>query len=311
MGESAHSALHNPPKDVKLIGFPDSGYPDLLRNIPDPPPYFWYKGNENGFKLPCVSIVGTRRASDYGKRVAHRIAFELASAGLCIVSGLAYGIDKAAHEGALDAGGTTIAVLGSGVEEVYPRQHQSIARQITQRGCLISEYEPDVRPDKTHFPERNRIISGLSHATIVVEAFQKAGALITAHLCIEQKRDLYAVPGRIDEGTSVGTNALLEASAAAVFRSSEQLLEEYSRRGWFQQDHEKTPELSPTPESKKPRTRLENDVLACLSDRSLHIDEIETTLDFPGGALWSALLHLECDGLIRAVEGNYYERSRW
>ncbi|NQV72287.1 DNA-protecting protein DprA [bacterium] len=291
-----------------MLGYSDSDYPDLLRHISDPPPYFWVKGQGESLQMPCVAVVGTRRASAYGRRTAHRLAFELARSGICVVSGLAYGIDRAAHEGALDAGGKTIAVLGSGVHQIYPREHRALAQKIEKQGCIVSEFEPQTRPERTHFPQRNRIISGLSRATIVVEAFEKAGALVTAALCIDQKRDLYAVPGRIDDATSSGTNALLEASAAAVLTRPEQIITEMRSRGWLSRGGTGAEERVETPPV-LPRSKLENQILDCLSTTHRHIDEIEACLEYPDASLWTALLQLECDGLIHALEGNYYERT--
>lgn len=287
-----------------LIGYPDRTYPTILKEIDDPPPFLWYRGNLDCLTAPCVAIVGTRRASAYGKRTAHRMGYELASAGITVVSGLAYGIDKAAHEGALDAGGPTIAVLGSGLDQIYPREHRALALKIEASGCLISEFRPDTLPDPKHFPQRNRIISGLSKATIVVEAFEKAGALITANLCIDQKRDLYAVPGRIDEETSSGTNALLASSAAQVLCSANQILIDFGLYGIPQTGIYSESQAS----SFGPRSKMEQDILDTLRSRSRHIDDLEEALEFPGPDLWSTILKLEFDGEIRAIEGNRYER---
>lgn len=287
-----------------MIGYSDRAYPTVLKEIDDPPPFLWYRGDLDCLTAPCVAVVGTRRASAYGKRTAHRLGYALASAGITIVSGLAYGIDKAAHEGALDAGGQTVAVLGSGLNQIYPRGHRALALKIEASGCLLSEFRPDTLPDPKNFPQRNRIISGLSKATIVVEAFEKAGALITANLCIDQKRDLYAVPGRIDEETSSGTNALLASSAAQALCSANQVLIDLGLYG------------KPIPgiytEGESPsfvlRSKMEQDILDTLRSRSRHIDDLEEALEFPGPDLWSTILKLECDGEIRAIEGNRYER---
>ena len=184
---------------------------------------------------------------------------------------------------------------------------ESLLKKIEDQGCVVSEFEPQTRPERTHFPQRNRIISGLSRATIVVEAFEKAGALVTAALCIDQKRDLYAVPGRIDDATSSGTNSLLEASAAAVLTRPEQIIADMRARGWLSSQgvEDKPVETAPI----LPRSKLEFQILDCLSTTHRHIDEIEACLEYRDASLWTALLQLECDGLIRALEGNYYERT--
>lgn len=287
-----------------IIGYSDQAYPTILKEIDDPPPFLWYRGNLDSLAAPCVAIVGTRRASAYGIRTAHRLGYSLASAGVTIVSGLAHGIDKAAHEGALDAGGLTVAVLGSGLNHIYPREHRGLALKIASTGCLLTEFRPETRPNPNHFPQRNRIISGLSKATIVVEAFEKAGALITANLCIDQKRDLYAVPGRIDEETSSGTNALLASSAAQVLCSANQVLMDLGLCG--NPAHRKYAERQET--TFVLRSKMEQDILDTLQSRSRHIDDLEEALEFPGPDLWSTILKLECDGEIRAIEGNRYER---
>lgn len=291
-----------------LVGFPDPVYPALLREIDDPPPFFWTKGDITTLSMPCVAIVGTRRASAYGRRTAHRLAFELASAGLCIVSGLAYGIDRAAHEGALDARGSTVAVLGSGIDQIYPREHRALARKIEESGCIVTEFPPGTPPDATNFPLRNRVISGMCGATVVVEAFEKAGALITASLCNEQGRELYVVPGRIDEATSCGTNALLAQTSAHLLSSSRQIVQEYEARGWLggREDADRPEPVAAV----LPRARLETAILDVLGRSEMQINDLEEALDFPGGGLWTALLLLECDGLIKALPGNRYESAQ-
>ncbi len=316
----AFSRLSSPGSAISvdsMIGYPDAEYAKMLKEIDDPPPFLWFKGDLASLVAPCVAIVGTRRASDYGRRTAYRLAFDLATAGVTVVSGLAYGIDRAAHEGALDAGGLTVAVLGSGLGQVYPRGHRSLASKITESGCLLSEFGPDTLPEPQHFPQRNRIISGLSNATIVVEAFEKAGALITAGFCIDQKRELYAVPGRIDEETSRGTNALIASCAAQLLFSSAQVLVDLEgTKVLAHHQVEKDPlgqrlkHQMIEPHASIPRPKMEQDILDTLMASSKHIDDLDAALEFPGPELWSTILKLECDGEIRALEGNRYERVK-
>lgn len=295
---------------LRLVGFPDTDYSVVLREIHSPPSLLWLKGTLTDLNQPCIAIVGTRRASAYGRRTAHRLAFELASEGVVVVSGLAYGIDAAAHEGALDAGGQTIAVLGSGIEEIYPRTHKDLAARITGSGCLVSELHPRARPKPEHFPIRNRIISGLCPALIIVEAFEKAGALITARSALDEGRDLYIVPGRIDEETSTGTNLSLLRGEGQILCSAEQVLTDYRERNLLASDaasREQTPSLSAEISL---RSAIEKVILDHLSQSEMHIDELDRQLDFPASELWVALLNLECDGLIRALPGNLYEATR-
>jgi DNA processing protein len=190
-------------------------FPPLLRAIFDPPPRLYLRGEaeEDVLAKPAVSIVGARACSAYGAQVARRLGRELASAGLVVVSGLARGIDGEAHRGALEAGGLTVAVLGCGIDRDYPAAHAELARKIRERGLVVSEYEPGVEPAPWRFPARNRIIAGLSAATVVVEARDRSGALITADLALEEGRDVLAVPGEITSSLSAGTNALLKLGA--------------------------------------------------------------------------------------------------
>jgi DNA processing protein len=190
-------------------------FPQLLRAIFDPPPRLYIRGGAQDEVLanPAVSIVGARACSPYGGQVARRLGRELAGAGLVVVSGLARGIDGEAHRGALEAGGLTVAVLGCGIDRDYPAAHAELARKIRERGLVVSEYEPGVEPAPWRFPARNRIIAGLSAATVVVEARDRSGALITADLALEEGRDVLAVPGEITSSLSAGTNALLKLGA--------------------------------------------------------------------------------------------------
>lgn len=204
-------------KEGVAILFPDSAqYPQLLRHLPDPPPVLFVKGQLLPQDYYAVAIVGTRHATPYGLRQAERLAAGLAAAGFTIVSGLARGIDAAAHRGALSAGGRTLAVLGSGILNIYPPEHKDLAQRIAQQGALLSEFRPGEPPIGTRFPKRNRVISGLSWGTIVVEAGAKSGALITAQHALNQGREVFAVPGRADERTAQGCHRLLRDGATMV-----------------------------------------------------------------------------------------------
>jgi DNA processing protein len=190
-------------------------FPPLLRAIYDPPPRLYLRGAaEDVLARRTVAVVGARSCSPYGAHVARRLGRELAAAGLVVVSGLARGVDGEAHRGALEAGGLTVAVLGCGIDRDYPAAHSDLARRIREGGLIVSEYEPGVEPAPWRFPARNRIIAGLSAATVVVEARERSGALITADLALEEGRDVLAVPGEITSALSAGTNALLKLGAA-------------------------------------------------------------------------------------------------
>jgi DNA processing protein len=200
--------------ELRRLG--DASYPRALDDLPDPPATLWARGDLALLERPCVAIVGTRRATAYGERVARELARTLATAGAAVVSGLARGIDAAAHRGALDAGGATIAVLGTGLDVAYPKGHAALQRTIAERGLLLSELEPDDPAHGGSFPKRNRIIAALAKVTIVVEAGAKSGALITAAHALELDRPLAAVPGPIDIPQAQGSNELLRDGAIVV-----------------------------------------------------------------------------------------------
>lgn len=212
---------------VRIETLADPAYPSLLREIPDPPPVIYIRGTLEPADEVRLAIVGSRRATGYGLEVASLLASDLARRGATIVSGLARGIDGRAHLGALDAGGRTIAVLGSGLGRVYPREHRVLARRIVEQGgAVLSEYPFEMPPLSLCFPRRNRVISGLSAGIVVVEAAQASGALGTARLALEQGREVYAVPGPVTHATSVGTNGLLRAGAAHLACVAQDVLDE-------------------------------------------------------------------------------------
>ena len=193
-----------------------SRYPAWLRMVPDPPPVLWVKGDLDTLDVTSVAIVGSRAASQYARLVARELAAGLAEAGLVVTSGMARGVDGAAHEACLAAGGRTIAVFGTGVDVIYPPEHRELADRIAARGLLVSEFPPGTLPYKSNFPRRNRIISGLSRAVIIVEASEKSGSLITARTALEQGREVMAVPGSVLHGRNRGAHALIKDGAMPV-----------------------------------------------------------------------------------------------
>jgi DNA processing protein len=203
----------------------DPAYPPALAAIVDPPPVLWLRGNRAALDLPAVAIVGSRAGSPYALAAAERLAADLAARGLAIVSGLARGVDSAAHRGALSVGGTTLGVLGCGADVVYPKEHVALAREMIDRGALISELVPGTPPHPRFFPQRNRIISGLSRAVVVIEAGEKSGSLITARCALEQGREVLAVPGSILNGRNRGGHALLR-DGAKIVETADDILEE-------------------------------------------------------------------------------------
>jgi len=214
--------------DVSTVRVESPEYPALLREIGDPPPVLWVRGNRGVFSRPAVAIVGSRAASAYALAVAMRLGRELAERGLVVVSGLARGADGAAHRGCLGTGGQTVGVLGSGIDVVYPAEHRDLAVSVSKNGALVSELGPGAPPLPEHFPLRNRLISGISLAVVVVEAAEKSGSLITARFALEQGRDVCAVPGSVLGGRNRGAHALLK-DGAKVVESADDILEEL---GW-------------------------------------------------------------------------------
>jgi len=207
------------------LHFQDKDYPTNLRYVYQPPATIYLEGNIIAQDQIAIAIVGSRRATDYGLRNAERLGFELAAKGITIISGLARGVDSAAHRGALKAKGRTIAVLGSGLNKIYPPENKKLAQEVAQNGALISEFTPDTPPHRLNFPRRNRIISGLSLGVVVVEAAKRSGALITANFALEQGREVFALPGKVDSFTSGGVHDLIKEGAKLI-ESTEDIIEE-------------------------------------------------------------------------------------
>jgi DNA processing protein len=294
-----------------LISPWDERFPNRLREIYDPPGFLWMRGTLPTVERPMVTIVGTRRCTDYGRAQAHHFAAELVRRGFTVVSGLAYGIDAAAHKGALDAGGRTLSVLGSGVGRIYPQKHTGLAERIAENGAVLSEYGLDAEPDSSNFPERNRILSGLSLGTLVVESYSKGGALITARLALEQNREVFAVPGAITKDSSQGTNRLIQRGHAKLVLEVEDLLEELPEVTVTEPEAVDAETVSPGPQA-DPAEDLSGDakrLYEALTDSPVHIDALceETGLD-PSTAL-PTLLKLEFKGLVRQLAGKQFRRA--
>lgn len=216
---------------VDIISIQDEEYPEILRNIYDPPLLFYIRGNKEILNNDSIAIIGCRECSQYGKNVAQELAYNISKNRINIVSGLAKGIDAEAHRGCILAGGKTIAVLGNGLDTIYPQENISLAKKILETGgAIISEYPLGEKPQKQNFPERNRIVSGISKGVIVVEAKEKSGTLITVDFALEQGRDVFVVPGNINVDTSKGTNELIKQGAKLITNYND-VLEEYTRGG--------------------------------------------------------------------------------
>jgi DNA processing protein len=279
-------------RGLRFVGSGEPEYPPLLRELHDPPPGLFVRGSPELELLhrPAVAIVGARACSAYGSQVARLLARELAGAGLVVVSGLARGVDGEAHRGALDAGGITVAVLGSGVDRDYPAAHAQLATRICERGLVVSEYAPGVEPAPWRFPARNRVIAALTAATVVVEARERSGALITADFALEAGREVFAVPGEISSALSSGTNALLRLGATPLTAATDVL------------------EALGVEAPEAPPLELDGDaarVLDVLAAAAAGVDELVRGTGLDAAAVATALAELELAGAVTEAEGVY------
>lgn len=276
-----------------------SEYPRLLREIHNPPIVLYVWGGLTHRDEHAIGVVGSRKTSHYGLESAKKLSYQLAYAGMTVVSGLARGIDTAAHQGALAAKGRTVAVLGSGLNHLYPTENLGLAEKIAESGAVITEFSMEVQADVQTFPMRNRIVSGMSNALLVVEAGLRSGALITASQAIDQGRSVYAVPGQIDRPTSMGSNRLIQQGAKLVMSSSD-ILED------MQILFPEAPKLTPS----KSRTDTLNDdektVYGAISDSETPVDEIITKSGLPTAKVCSTLLALEMKAMVKQLPGQHF-----
>jgi DNA processing protein len=289
-----------------LLGDPE--YPATLRPIDLPPPFLLVRGEMRREDGLAMAVVGSRRGSPYGLRMAERLATDLAVRGVTVVSGLARGVDTAAHRGALDAGGRTLAVLGSGVDVVYPPENHRLSAEVAKAGALVSQFPMGTAPLPHHFPARNRVIAGLTLGTVVVEAAERSGALITARLAGELGREVYAVPGNVSSAGSQGTNSLIQDGAKLV-------------QGWEDIVAEWRPEwrraLRSVPASRPPMDSEaggavesgERAILALLGDEPVAVDVVVERTRLPSAQVSAGLMALELRGLVRRIAGQRYVRS--
>jgi DNA processing protein len=282
---------------ITPVVWSDAAYPVALTTIVDPPPVLWTCGSVAAFETPAIAIVGARAASPYGLSVAEQLAADLAARGLAIISGLARGVDSAAHRGALSAGGVTIGIMGSGVDVMYPPEHAPLAREMQQRGAVASELVPGTPPLPNFFPLRNRIISGLSRAVVVIEAGEKSGSLITARCALEQGRDVLAVPGNVLSGRNRGAHALLR-DGAKIVESADDILEELGMS------------VPVRPRAGDEGSRSPEDpILACLTPgEPSDLDAIAERSGLTTARLLPRLFELELQGAVARIGGGRFVR---
>ena len=316
--------------DIRILTIQDAEYPGRLKNIYDPPILLYVKGRIPAFdEEPAIAVVGTRDCSPYGVACARKLGHGLAAGGAMVVSGLAKGVDAEASRAALRSGGFVVGVLGNGVDVVYPHSSRSLYEDIAAAGALISEYPPGTEPVGRHFPVRNRIISGLCVATLVVEAPEKSGALITAETALEQGRDVFAVPGPIDAPGSVGCNRLIREGAGLVAEASD-ILREYAGRfpgkllldrshtpapqeGYEVEEKEKVPARAVPPAYSLSKSGLTDDQMALLrlldDEEPSIVDDLIDRSGIPTRRVLSALTLLELENLVLQHSGKRYTRT--
>ena len=284
------------PSGAGLVAITEPDYPEKLKNISDPPPFLFFKGNLDVFDKPSLAIVGSRRPTDYGRRITSGLAGQLASMGVLIVSGLAYGIDAIAHQAALEAGGKTAAVFGCGLDYIYPPAHSALASRIIESGSLLSEFPKGTRPERFNFPVRNRIISGLTDGVLVVEAAEKSGALVTANLALEQDREVLAIPGNIESKFSYGPNDLIKQGAVPV-TTIDDIMTNFR---WHKSEVSSRSERDLSILTAKERALLDH-----ITVQPIHIDELGRKSGLSPAGSSELLLNLEIKGFIMRKPGNY------
>lgn len=300
LAEKAHARCAE--MGIQILGFGQANYPQAFYSLYDPPILLYASGNWIPDDLLCFAIVGTRNPSPYGIEMTRRFSSYLAQSGLTIVSGFARGIDAEAHRGALEVNGRTVAILGCGVDQIYPAVHEEMYRRIRETGTLLSEYAPGAPPLANHFPRRNRLISGLSLGVLVVEAHEKSGSLITAACALEQGKEVFAIPGRIDSLRSRGTNRLIKSGACLVERPEEILaeLEPVLRSYLVRKPPERTEDKENTSEESGDR------ILEALRETPLHIEELVIKTAIEPDEVYSRLTRLEIQGRItRRGDGRF------
>ena len=293
---------------ISALTWEETSYPRRLKEIGDPPPVLFIRGSLLDQDEWAVAVVGTRRASAYGRQVAEAFAGDLARRGITVVSGLARGIDAIAHRAALSAGGRTLAVEACGLDLVYPPEHRQLALEIIAQGALLSEFPPGTKPQAQHFPRRNRLMSGLCLGVLVIEADEQSGALITAHWALEQDREVFAVPGSVFSPLSRGTNSLIQRGEAKLVLSVDHVLEELNLS--LADVQQKARAYLPSGTGGLPIQDEEARLLRALSGDPQHVDEVAQQTGLPVAAVSGTLALLELKGLVRSAGAMRYVRTQ-
>jgi DNA processing protein len=297
--------------EMDIITYQHDLYPANLRNVYDRPPFLYVKGTLAKDDVN-IAIVGSRLASTYGKYTTEKISRELALKGVTIISGLARGIDSAAHRGALTAQGRTIAVLGSGLDVIYPPENKILFADIIANGAVISEFPPGTPPRSANFPARNRIISGISYGVVVVEAGEKSGSLITARLALEQGREVFAVPGSIDSAGSRGTNKLIKQGAKLI-ENTDDILEEILPQLEKVKFNESLPKSNFTPKptiTVKNLSIMDKNIIEAIAGNQVHVDDLITATGFSPADVLRSLMALELNGIVKQSPGKFFSLNK-
>lgn len=291
---------------ANILTFVDEAYPNVLKQIYDPPILLWYKGDIDVLKKPGVAVVGTRNATAYGKKIAKKLSSELSKSGLCIFSGLAHGIDSYAHRSTLEASGVTVAVLGSGIDWIYPSQNIELANAIVKSGGLvISEFPPGTKPDAVNFPVRNRIVSGLSLGTLVIESGIKGGSIITAEIALDQNREVFAVPHPMDSASGTGCNYLIKNGAKLV-QTVDDILEELPIDGNTSSIKSNIQEAHPSNWRTQELDQLSTKICEVLEEKEYQIDLLADKVNASTSELLVTMLTLEMKQLVIQKAGKIF-----
>jgi DNA processing protein len=306
--EASRRLIESLPSDTSIITYYDEDYPVALKNIYSSPALLFVRGERSLLHAEKnIAVVGTRKMTDYGKRATEEFGEYCAKHAITITSGLASGVDTCAHHAVFDAGGTTIAVLGSGINHIYPSSNKSFANKLVEsgRGVIVSELPYNAPPDAKNFPWRNRIVSGLSKAVVVIESEEKGGSMITASIALDQNKDIFALPGDISRATSRGPNMLIRESRAKLFRNAEDVLADI---GWLDIGVNKRASRKKSVPERKDLSLFEGKIVGILDDAGepLHIDIIAERADLEVQVLLVQLLELEFKDLVRQLGGKYF-----
>jgi DNA processing protein len=287
---------------VRLMTFWDDDYPELLKAIHDPPVLLYIKGPFDWGRFSGLAVVGTRFPSSYGRQVAEQLSSDLSANGVTVVSGMARGVDTAAHRGGLKGPGASVAVLGSGIDVVYPPENRALYLELLERGAVVSEFPIGATPEAAHFPRRNRIVSGMCRGTLVVEAGEKSGALLTADLALEQNRDVFAVPGNVTSPKSTGTNRLIRSGAILV-TSAADVFSEYPDLA-----PSRPADPSPAPAETPELTGAEKTLWEAMTAEPVHIDRLAAECRLPASEALAALLSMELKSCVKQWTGMRFAR---